>query len=166
MSTLFETATIRRDAELSDCGRYRYSLTRVWDESLPQVCWIMLNPSTADAEKDDPTIRKCVGFSKRWGAGGLVVVNLFAWRATKPADVLKASAPIGPFNDRAIRRYAQDRRLVAAWGANAQVIGERDTAVCELLGAEAIDCLRLTDNGYPWHPLYVPYDVEPIPYRG
>jgi hypothetical protein len=128
----------------------------------------MLNPSTADAEKDDPTIRKVVGFSKRWGAGGLVVVNLFAYRSTDPKKLLKHYDPVGPGNDAAIERWSKGRRVIAAWGANARVIGERDQWVQDmaLFDVPLVECLKLSSDGYPWHPLYVPYDTEPIPYMG
>src|SRR5262245_19133112 len=95
MGDLFQT----KEALISPCGLYRYWLTRTWDNSLRRVCWVMLNPSTADAEQDDPTIRRCVGFARSWGAGGIIVVNLFAFRASDPKALLRAADPVGPDND-------------------------------------------------------------------
>src|SRR5262249_14212908 len=98
---------VRRAAVISDCGRYRYSLTRRWgDAAEPRALFVMLNPSTADAEQDDPTIRRCIGFAKAWGMGSLEVVNLYALRATDPAALLSAPDPIGPKNDTMITSAA------------------------------------------------------------
>ena len=82
-------------ARLSDDRRYRYLLVRRWDNTLPDATFVMLNPSTADERDDDPTIRKCIGFAKRWGCGGIKVVNLYAFRATNPRDCFAAADPIG-----------------------------------------------------------------------
>ncbi len=89
-------------AVLSECARYRYRLDRAWerdDHGLGTVTWVMLNPSTADADVDDPTIRRCIGFSKAWGYNALTVVNLFAWRATSPRDLCAVEDPVGPDNE-------------------------------------------------------------------
>src|SRR5687768_14824465 len=86
------SSPVERDARFSDCGTYRYNLTRLWDARLIRVCWVMLNPSTADQHEDDATIRRCIGFSRSWGAGALTVVNLFAFRATQPRDLWAAAA--------------------------------------------------------------------------
>ena len=82
---------MEKGATFSRCGRYRYSLWRRWEEDAPYVLWICLNPSTADAEEDDPTLRRCMGFAQDWGYGASYTANLFAWRATKPQDMMKAS---------------------------------------------------------------------------
>src|SRR5262249_62207047 len=100
-------ATLRCAAGFSRCGRYRYWLTRTWDAARPAVCWLMLNPSTADAARDDPTIRRCIGLARRWGHGGIVVVNLFAWRAPDPAAPARAPAPARPAHHHAPRRRAR-----------------------------------------------------------
>jgi hypothetical protein len=164
MATLFDMGVIRRGAEISDDGLYRYSLTRVWDETGRQLCWIMLNPSTADSERDDPTIRKLIGFSKRWGFGGFAVVNLFGYRATKPTELQKVSDPVGIYNDRAVTLWAEGRTLVAAWGSNAKIIGTRAGQVGALLAGRSCYALKVTDAGYPWHPLYVPYETMAVPF--
>ena len=92
-------AVIRKSAILSDCGAYRYELRRTWDDRLPVLLWIGLNPSTADHIQDDPTNRRIAGFSRRWGYGGYVLANLFAYRSPDPKALKQARDPIGPEND-------------------------------------------------------------------
>lgn len=144
---------------------YRYRLWRDWRPHGPRVLWVMLNPSTADGTEDDPTIRRCIGFSKSWGYAGLVVVNLFALRATDPDDLAVHEDPIGPRNDEAIRAAAKESPLImVAWGSFAG-LRRRDERVLEILRQEAGDdlcCLGLTTAGYPRHPLYVPGDRRPL----
>lgn len=166
--SLFEADTYREpivaDAVISDCGKYRYRLTRTWDAALRPACFVMLNPSTADSSKDDPTIRKCVGFAKLWGCGGIVVVNLFAWRATDPADMKLAGRQAqGVENDWHIREavIACDP-VVCAWGTNGSFL-DRDLAVKELIRLAGLPwgkCLGKTKDGHPKHPLYMPYATE------
>lgn len=156
-----------RAASFSDCGRYRYALWRDWGDLFAdarRVCWIMLNPSTADHETDDPTIRRCIGFAKAWGYSGILVVNVFAFRATKPEEMLAAPDPIGLENDDAIREAVSSAGValtVCAWGANAPA--ERADRVFEILREEQITprCIDLTRNGSPCHPLYVRKDAKP-----
>lgn len=145
-------------AALSHDGRYRYRLWRTWDESAPPLVFAMLNPSTADAEVDDPTIRRCIGFAKRDGFGGIEVVNLYAYRATKPADLWRTGDPIGPDNDRTLRDVFEAAAgagfpVVAAWGANAKP--SRVSWVRSMPHAEVLHHLGLTDKGAPRHPLYL-----------
>jgi hypothetical protein len=161
---------VRCGALVSDCGRYRYSLTRRWAPGTSAadgnaLVFVMLNPSTADATKDDPTIRKCMGFARRLGRGGIVVVNLFAWRATDPADLWRASAAghdvVGFANDAAIRgalRTSAD--VVLAWGAQpAARVRTRVREVLELVELEGKSalCLGVSADGSPRHPLMLPY---------
>ena len=154
-------------AVISPCGRYRYRLWRRWDPGF-SVTWLMLNPSTADAEVDDPTIRKCIGFSKRWGYSAIEVVNLFAWRATDPKDLLarwrSAHDIVGPDNDRHIlSAVARSPLVVAAWGNDdAARLGGRDAAVLHGFGAE---CLGRTSKGAPRHPLMLAYDTALVQFR-
>lgn len=157
-------------AVLSYCGRYRYQLGRTWDVTAPADVWIMLNPSTADASQDDPTIRRCIGFSKRGGAGGLTVVNLFAYRATDPAELLQVLDPVGPENDDHLQRVfdaaaVAGGRIIGAWGAH-KLAGPRAREMARLFGddgwvARGLMTLGLTKHGAPRHPLYVPGDVQP-----
>ena len=148
---------MRRDAYISLDGRYRYWLSRRWGNSDAAV-FVMLNPSTADALVDDPTIRRCVGFAKDWGCGGVFVVNLYAYRATKPADLWTAADPVGPDNDANLTVAAEwaadyDAPLIAAWGANAKP--DRVARVLALPGMGRLQCLGVTKAGQPRHPLYL-----------
>ena len=151
---------MRGTAVLSPTGLYRYSLTRSWSQvELTRVLWVMLNPSTADAELDDPTIRRCIGFSKTWGFDSLEVVNLFAMRATNPAELRMCPDPVGSLNDLHIAAAVACADLVvAAWGAH-PLATERAKAVLPLLGEPV--CLGRTKSGAPRHPLYVRADAEP-----
>jgi hypothetical protein len=159
---------VRKDAFVSPCGLYRYWLCRVWDDR-PPVCWVMLNPSTADASLDDPTIRRCVAFARSWGAGGIYVVNLFALRATDPGQLSASLAPVGPDNDHAVCSHATTEgqlAVVAAWGTGGGYLA-RDRAVCRMLRERGVDlkCLGTTRHGHPRHPLYVSGNtpLQPFP---
>lgn len=150
---------MKTDAVLSECKTYRYALWRTWDESKPYALFIGLNPSTADETEDDPTIRRCVGFAKAWGFGGLCVVNLFAYRATEPKDMMKAEDPIGPENDRWIKRLSADAGvIVAAWGNSGSFLG-RSWTVTRMI--PNLTCLKLNKSGEPVHPLYQPATATP-----
>lgn len=156
-----------RGAIISPDGRYRYRLWRLWDSLAPVMVWIMLNPSTADASVDDPTIRKCIGFAKANGHGGIIVVNLFAWRATDPKELPRATDPIGPENDDHIQWACSAPILatvVAGWGSN-KFAARRATAVKVLVrGAVGrdVNCFRRSESGAPWHPLYLPYSSQMV----
>lgn len=157
---------MKRDAFISVCGKFRYSLTREWGDG-PRLLFVMLNPSTADALEDDPTIRRCIAFAKAEGFGSLEVVNLFAYRATDPADLRRAGYPIGPDADWYINMAAsQAEKVCLAYGA-APWADERIQSVLPLLRQAGHDtyCLHITKSGYPGHPLYLasakrlrPYD--------
>lgn len=155
------------EAVLSDCGNYRYSLTREWDPTLDTLLWIMLNPSTADASEDDPTIRRVVGFSRQWGYGSAVIVNAFALRSTDPAALPSHPDPVGPDNDQYIRRWslAADH-AVCAWGAHGGLHG-RHVTVLSILRDHACSamCLGTTKDGAPKHPLYLAASTPLIVYR-
>lgn len=145
-------------------GAYRYRLERWWDEDRPAVLFVMLNPSTADARDDDPTIRRCVGFARGWGAGGLLVGNLYALRATDPRGLVGVADPVGPENDEhlaAMHRAAA--RTVVAWGAWPGPDPARPTRVLELLGG-AVRALGTTRSGAPRHPLYLRSSARAQPY--
>ena len=152
---------MERTARLSDCGHYRYALGRRWGAGARAV-FVMLNPSTADAERDDPTIRRCIGFAARWGFGALTVVNLYSWRATRPADLRRARDPVGPGGDEAIERATLGAALVvAAWGAHGDWRGRGAQVASRLSDPHA---LGLTRSGAPRHPLYVRKDARPQPW--
>lgn len=156
-----------KDAVLSDDGAYRFSLVRKWNLTLPRLLWIMLNPSTADARKDDPTIKKCVGFADRFGHGSIEVVNLYALRATDPKDLWAATGArrCVPENDLWITEAAgRARTIVAAWGAHAREPGRIDKVV-KLLCNRELMCLGLTKDKQPRHPLRVAYKTELSPFK-
>jgi len=149
-------AAVTGGAIFSDDQRYRYLLWREWDARRPRCCFVMLNPSTADAAGDDPTTRRCVDFAKRWGFGAVDLVNLFALRATDSRALRQAPAPIGPENDRWIARaHRRSARTVAAWGARGALLG-RDERVGRLLaGGARLHRFAQTKGGAPRHPLYL-----------
>ena len=151
-----------RSATLSDNHRYRYELFRVWDTTLPTVIWLMLNPSTADTQTDDPTTRRVVSFSQSWGFGGLVVVNLFAMRAIRPSLLRNAVDPVGPDNDATLRRWVRrGGHLVAGWGVVPRCLRGRVTPAAKRMTDDLL-CLGRTKEGRPRHPLYVRRDVRPV----
>jgi hypothetical protein len=148
-------------AELSPCGLYRYRLWRGWNDRLPIALWIMLNPSTADAEADDPTIRRVMGLSKFLSAGSIMIVNLFAYRATNPANLDDTADPIGPDNDKIIKKELnRDSIIVAGWGSFAGAMHpKRVDDMLNLIGDRVIWSFGITKDGHPRHPLYLPGDA-------
>lgn len=127
------------------------------------VAFICLNPSTADETLDDPTVRRCIDFAKRWGYGAFVMLNLFAIRSTNPTLIKQAHDPIGPDNDKWIRNYADKAVLtVAAWGVHG-TYRDRDKAVVRMLNGK-LTCLATTKDGHPKHPLYLRKTLTPAPY--
>ena len=150
---------MERGADISPCGRYRYTLWRKWGPG-GTCMFVGLNPSTADATLDDPTIRRCVAFARSWGYGGLMMTNLFAWRATDPRDMRAASDPVGPLNDAVLTAtYFNSAVAIAAWGAHGTHHG-RDAVVRKML--PRLRYLRLTKDGHPGHPLYLPASLRPV----
>lgn len=155
---------IIRAATLSSCGRYRYSLTRQWDRRQPSVTFVGLNPSTADAERDDPTIRRLIGFAEQWGFGKLIVVNLFAYRSPHPRILFAADDPTGNRsrrrNDTTIRRAVRGAsRTVVMWGGDRRAATRADE-VMRLLRHSDLYCFGRTESGAPRHPLHLPYATE------
>lgn len=177
------TNYIDKGATISRDGKYRYRLWREWrgthdpknwtwyskKHGQPRACvFIMLNPSTADGNEDDPTIRRCVAFARRWNYERLEVVNLFAYRATDPRELLALgdlNEPVGPDNIDHVRRAVEDRGLiVAAWGAHGGHLDQART-VAGWIGDRSMKALGLTKDGHPRHPLYVRADAPLIEYR-
>lgn len=155
-------------AKFSPCRKWRYSLWRTWDHEKPKAVFIGLNPSTADEKKNDPTIRRCIGFTKAWGYGTYIMLNLFGFRATDPKDMKACDEPIGQGNDKEIIRLCHRADLiVGCWGAHGGY-KDRDLEVLELLGNQDLElyCLGVTKNGYPKHPLYLSGDEFPVRYEG
>ena len=150
-----------RSANFSPCRTYRYALWRRWGRG-DYAMFIGLNPSTADEKSDDPTIRRCVGFAKSWGYGALCMANLFAYRATDPTEMKRAIDPIGVENDFRLIELAKGAAVVvAAWGTHGEH-KRRDQSVRLLV--PNLQYLRLTKDGHPSHPLYLPADLQPQPW--
>jgi len=150
-------------AHYSDCEQYRYYLSRVWDFTRPLVNYLMLNPSTATEEQNDPTLARCQERAQRLEYGGFVVTNLFAFRATDPKDMKRAADPVGPDNNAQIAEAAMNSPvIILGWGATG---GHRERArqVIAMLEPyhDKLYYLRLTGTGYPQHPLYIGYDQQP-----
>ena len=147
-------------------GKFRYLLWRRWDETLPSLCFIMLNPSTADDIANDPTIARCVGFARRWQFGSVTVANAFAYRATDSARLYRVRDPVGPLNDEHILTAAgKSDKIVVAWGNHA-LLRERHLRMFSLLKDHApVWCFGQTKFGQPRHPLYVRNDAELVPHH-
>lgn len=142
-------------------NQFRYWLTRTWSDSgVPhsRICWIMLNPSTADDSQDDPTIRRCISFSDGWGFDSLTVVNLYSLRATNPKELLTATYRTGPDNFKYVQEAIQfSQCTLAAWGAFK--LGVPDE-LKGLLQQSNMYCLGKTKEGHPKHPLYIKATTE------
>lgn len=152
---------MNRNTVFSPCRTYRYALWREWIGGEGYAMFVGLNPSTADETQDDPTIRRCIAFAKAWGYAGLCMTNLFAFRATKPKDMMAAEDPIGPENDAHLLALSRGAGVVvAAWGALG-TYGGRHNAVRSML--PTLHCLSLTKDGHPGHPLYLPKTLVPVP---
>ncbi|OPY28930.1 MAG: hypothetical protein A4E28_01202 [Methanocella sp. PtaU1.Bin125] len=162
-----KTLFFDQGATFSKDRLYRYRLWRRWESaSCRKVAFIMLNPSTADAETFDPTVRRCFGYARDWGFGSMEVVNLFALRSTYPEQLKKARDPVGPENDDAILQAVLESDLaVAAWGVHGRLYG-RDLAVQRLVaGIRDLHCIGTTKAGAPLHPLHQPKKLCPVLYR-
>jgi hypothetical protein len=174
ITTMYSRTT--STAKLSPCGKYRYHLTRTWDELKVPMIFVMLNPSTADASQDDPTIRKCMGFAREYNCGGIEVFNLWAFRATSPKHLEMAGWQEGPDNDRTIMhqmaqhktRWNKSADVILAWGANARRKPERAVHMVYML--QDMGCrlftLKVLSDGVPAHPLMLPYPSNLEPYKG
>lgn len=159
MTNLFED----NGAEFSSCRNYRYSLWRIWDIDKPKVMFIGLNPSTANENSNDPTIRRVIGFAKAWGYGGVYMMNCWAYIATKPTD-LKINPMSTEWNDNMLTVISSRcKDVVFAWG-NFKIVTQtgRDKVLMEMFpNAKA---LIVNKDGSPRHPLYVPLSTTPVPY--
>jgi hypothetical protein len=157
----------------SPCRTWRYTLARplgtCWASGLPldgYINFIGLNPSTADETKNDPTVRRCLDFARRWGHGGCMVTNIFAYRSTYPSDLRKVADPAGPGNNDALLETARNAVLViAAWGMHGAFM-DRGAHVTDMLDRAGVPlfCLGLTKHGYPRHPLYLRKQVDVLRY--
>lgn len=153
---------VRKTAVISECGLYRYRLDRTWSKD-PQMGFIMLNPSIADGDQDDPTVRRCISFAHRENCGGIVVVNLFPYRATKPAALWATSTETARGGPRSEIELAGALScasiIVAAWGADTR---DAERSIVERYGSRLV-CLGKTKSGQPRHPLYVRGNAPIIP---
>lgn len=154
-------------AAFSNCERYRFELWRVWNDKRAQCMFIMLNPSTADEVKLDPTVTRCRNFAEGWGYGGLTVCNIFAWRATKPEDMKAQADPVGWVNDETILVRAMQFRdaggiVIAAWSQHGKMMGRGEAVRAMLRKADVkLHYLRMGASGMPHHPLYLPAALTP-----
>ncbi|KAA8610415.1 hypothetical protein AL036_00595 [Salipiger aestuarii] len=152
-------AGVTSRALYSPCERYRFGLERRWGTG-GTLLWIMLNPSTADERRNDPTIERCQRRARRMGFGAMRIANLFAFRATRPADLRRADAPIGAENDALVHQWHEEAAMtVAGWGVHGSFMGRGPRLAGDL--AAPVHMLGLTRGGHPRHPLYVAYDVDP-----
>jgi hypothetical protein len=147
----------------SPCDAYRYGLSRVWDARKSALLFIMLNPSTADEHRNDPTVARCETRARAMGFGGVMIANLFAFRATRPQDLKRAALPVGDANDRLLDAWAGTAAMtVAAWGVHGSHQGRAQQVARGLKGD--LHHLGLTKDGHPRHPLYVPFATVPAPW--
>lgn len=151
-------------AIFSTCRTWRYRLHRIWHPDKPIAVFIGLNPSTADERRNDPTVTRCVNYARYWGYGGLVLLNIFAYRATNPRDLKAAPSPVGELNDlHILESVSRAALVVAAWGAHGDFMG-RGKQVQKLLfqAGVRVYCLGKTNAGHPRHPLYLAKSLKPI----
>ena len=155
---LFKTE-IEKGAEFSECGRHRYALWRTWGDG-QKVLFCGLNPSIADANKDDPTMARCISFAKSWGYDGLIMVNAFSIVETNRHKAMAAADRNGPLANAKILEW-RDRAaiVVAAWGATCPLC--RETELLNLFNCQ-VYCIRKTKHGRPEHPLYLPGNLKPV----
>jgi len=150
-----------RFAYFSPDGIYRYWLEIRW-ASGRAINFLMLNPSTADEQKNDPTVERCERRARMWGYPAVIITNLFAVRATDPNDMLAHQNPTGRENDKwIVQAYAESIMTIAAWGAHGKHLQRSRRVRQDALGGMPLKCLKYT-GGEPWHPLYLPYSLEPI----
>lgn len=144
-------------------GSYRYSLWRTWSTNHPQIAFILFNPSTADEQKNDPTIRRCVGFARAWNFGSIEVVNLFAFRATHYEDLFKVDDPIGAENNCFLTQAIECcSAIVLGWGNRGTFLSRDRQVMAFLTGRTNVFCLGMTKSGQPRHPLYVKGNTSPV----
>ena len=159
---------IKAGAVFSHDKKYRYKLWRIWDIRLPRCGFIMLNPSKADAFILDATVKRCIGFAKRWGHGSLIVGNIFALKSTDPKELYKSSYPVGPDNDAALLDIVQTTDLViTAWGNHGKYRERGDIVLRTLLPSysEKMAHIGHSKEGEPLHPLYLHRKARPIKYQ-
>lgn len=157
---------MRLGAEFAPDPRYRYRLWRHWNEEVPSLTFLMLNPSTATETVDDPTIRRCMGFAMNMGYGGVEILNIFAWRSTDPKQLLICKEPVGMENNARILTVAErSSMIVCAWGKLFRQLKWREGQIIELLKpfSSKLHCLKYNESdGSPAHPLYLHSTLRPL----
>lgn len=149
-----------KGAHISFCGNYRYSLWRKWDEDKKSLMFICLNPSIADAQIDDRTLRRCINFAKTWGFGSIFLGNLFAYRATRVSDMLRVPFPVGELNDLHIMAMLNlSNQVICAWGNHGAHKGRYKEVLSYIKNP---CCLKLNKTGQPAHPLYIDSNTSPV----
>ena len=148
-------------AHISPCGHYRYALERSWDSAKEQVLFIGLNPSTADHSQEDQTSRVCINYARRWGFGSLIIANLFAFRSTDPKGIRNVSDPVGPENDKVLKKLSKNATLIVCAWSDAGGYLQRDQTVLPWINQP--HCLALLKSGRPGHPLYKSRTLKPQP---
>ena len=158
-----ENELIGSGAVFSDCREYRYCLWRKWDESKKKIMFIGLNPSTADEVNNDPTVQRCINYSKKWGYGEFYMMNIFAYRTTYPTVLLEHPEPVGKENDSWLKKiYKKTDMCIGAWGNHGEFL-DRSKQVLSLL--PKIHCLKVNQSGEPAHPLYLKGSIKPFLYN-
>ena len=148
------------DAFFSKDRLYRYALWRIWDDKLPKVLFIGLNPSTADEIIDDPTIRRCMRYAQEWGYGGYIMGNIFAYRSTDPMQLKIIDNPIGIENNYWLKKlHAEASLTIGAWGNHGKYLSRGKTIIDNLY------CLKITKEGHPSHPLYLSSKLKPLIFK-
>lgn len=162
----FQKGDAASTAVYSDCEKYRYALTRIWDDAAPRVLFVMLNPSTATERQNDPTVERCERRARALGFGSFRVCNIFAWRDTDPRLMRKAADPVGPENDASILEGCHwADSIVCAWGTHGVHL-DRGAEVAGLIASarRPMHHLGLSKQGHPKHPLYIAYETQPLPW--
>ena len=151
---------MEKSAVISKCGKYRYELRRIWDSSKPLVLFIGLNPSTADHQEEDQTSKVCINYAKRWGYGGLIIANLFAYRSTDKSKIRHVNDPVGSENNKYLRKLiAEAADVICAWTDDGGYM-DRDAEVLKMI--DDPKCLMKLKSGRPGHPLYKNKELLPI----
>ncbi len=150
-------------ADFSKCRKYRYTLWRIWNLNKPKVMFIGLNPSTADEINNDPTVTRCINYSKLWGYGGMYMMNIFAFRTTYPSELKKSTNPIGIDNDYWIKKVSKSvDKCIGAWGNDGDFL-DRSKEIIKLI--PQLYCLKINNSGEPSHPLYLKSTLKPTLYK-
>lgn len=161
----FPKLAITSSARFNSTRTHRYSLWRIWNENIKPLVVIGLNPSTADEYENDPTVSKCIVWAREWGFGGLIMLNIFAYRATDPKEMKRHPEPVGEDNNKHILKHCERAGLIlCAWG-NDGAFRDRAKEVLALLESFDLYCMGTNQDGSPKHPLYLKYKTKRELYR-